>query len=190
MNLLVDAPPNELEIDGRQYAVNSDFRSCLRIILAFEDNDLTSAEKQMIMLNNLYPVIPNNVQAAFTKGGWFLNGGKASQDEDETAPRLYSFSRDADLIFAAFRQTHSIDIKTVDLHWWEFLALFMDLGADTTFCNLINLRKRVKTGKATKEEKAAAAAIGNAFEVPDIDNLTLEEREAEARFFEIIGVNK
>lgn len=190
MNLLTDAPPNEVEIDGRQYAVNSDFRSCLRIILAFEDNDLTNAEKQMIMMSNLYPVIPNNMQAAFTKGGWFLNGGKPSHDEDESAPRLYSFSRDADLIFAAFRQTHGIDIKTVDLHWWEFLALFLDLGADTTFCNLINLRKRVKTGKASKEEKAAARAMGEAFEVPEIETMTLEEREAEAEFMRLIGANK
>ncbi len=181
MNILTDVLPTEFDVSGEICQINADFRSCLRIILAFEDSELSNVEKQIIMLNNLFVTMPQDTKAAAAKCGWFLNGGKVS-DSDNDAPRLYSFSKDADMIFSAFRQTHNIDLKTVNLHWWEFLALFMDLGADTAFCNLVNLRRRVKTGKATKEEKQAAREMGEMFEVPEIDDRTLEEREANAEF--------
>jgi hypothetical protein len=181
MNILTDTLPTEIDISGEICQINADFRSCLRIILAFEDGELSNVEKQIIMLHNLFVTQPRDAKAAMERCGWFLNGGKVS-DGDNYAPRLYSFSKDADMIFSAFRQTHNIDLTMADLHWWEFLALFMDLGADTTFCNLINLRRRVKTGKATKEEKQTARELGEMFEVPEVDDRTLEEREANAEF--------
>lgn len=135
----------------------------------------------MVMLGNLYPEQVEDVETAIRQGMKFLNGGKDG-DDDEDGPRLFSFEKDADLIFAAFRQTHGIDLETTEMHWWKFLALFMDLGADTAFCNLVGLRKRVKTGKATKEEREVASEMGEIFEVPEPDNRTLAERETDDEF--------
>jgi hypothetical protein len=157
------------------------------VILAFEDDQLTGYEKQMIMLENLYPQPIEDVQAALEMGMKFLDGGKVGEDED-SGPRLFSFEKDANLIFAAFRQTHGIDLQNIEyLHWWSFLALFMDLGADTAFCNLVGLRKRVKSGKATKEERETAREMGDMFDVPEIDDRTLEEKEKEAEFLRLVG---
>lgn len=183
MNILTDALPRSVEIEGKHYKVNYDFRACLKTIRAFEDNTLTPQEKQIVFLNNMYPVIPPHTEYALLEATKFLNGGKASnEDDDNNSFRLYSFSKDANFIFAAFRQTHGIDLETTDLHWWKFLALFMDLGADTVFCNLVSLRKRLKTGKASKEERAAAREMGDLFDVPDVDERTLDEKEMEAEF--------
>jgi hypothetical protein len=49
---------------------------------------------------------------------------------------------------------------------------------------LVSLRKRVKTGKATKEERAAAREIEDIFDLPEVDNRTLEEREIDNEFIE------
>ena len=184
MNLLIDTLPESVEIHGTQYRCNADFRTCLRIILAFEDDDLTPQEKQIILLSNLYPDVPSDAAEAIRQANWFLNGGKLAEDETDAPHRLYSFAKDANFIFSAFRQTHGIDLQTAELHWWKFLALFMDLGSETTFCNLVSLRKRVKTGKATKEEKAAAREMGDVFEIEDSDNRTLEEKIAEEEFMQ------
>ena len=187
MNLLVDKLPKTIEIHGQEYQINSDFRACLSIILAFEDEELTDLEKQFVMIRNLYEDRPDDFQAAMDAGMEFLNGG-AHGVQGSDGPRVYSFSKDANLIFAAFHQTHGIDLEAVEyLHWWKFMALFMDLGQNTTFCELVSLRKRVKTGKASKEEKAAARDLGDMFEIPEIDDRTLEEKEAERRFLEAIG---
>lgn len=182
MNILVDDLPTAIEIDGKQYKINSDFRTCLTIILACEDNDLTPQEKQIILFSQLFMDTPQDVRQAMRQAIVFLNGGKASSDEESGSLRLYSFEKDANLIFAAFRQTHGVDLQRDNLHWWQFLALFMDLGQDTTFCQLVGLRKRVKTGKATKEERQAAREMGELFDVPEADMRTLDEKEMEAEF--------
>ena len=189
MNLLTDTLPETVTVTTTEYPVRSSFRDCLRIMLAFEDNTLTGQEKQIVLLQALYSVVPADIQAATEAANWFLNGGKDS-DEESNGLRLFSFTSDANLIYAAFRQTHGIDLATAELHWWQFLALFMDLGQETTFCQLVALRKRVKTGKATKEEKQIARDMGTAFDVPELDTRTLEQKEAERRFFELVKLGE
>ncbi|MDD2921476.1 MAG: Gp15 family bacteriophage protein [Anaerolineales bacterium] len=192
MNLLVQTSfPESLLVDGKDYLIRADFRSCLTIMLAFEDDSLTQQEKQSILLQVLYPAVPDDALEALQQAQWFLNGGKESKNEDkESSLRVYSFTKDAEFIFAAFRQTHGIDLSTADLHWWQFLALFMDLGADTTFCALIGLRKRVKTGRATKEERQAARELGDVFDVPEVDVRSLDEKDMEAEFMRLVQLGK
>ena len=179
MNVLTESLPRTVGIDGVEYPVNTDFRACLRVMLAFEDAQLTPHEKQAILLQNIYSEIPGNIGGAIEAANLFLNGGEVQENEHH-GPRLYSFSKDANFIFAAFRQTHGIDLQREDLHWWEFLALFMDLGQDTTFCNLVAMRKRVKTGKATKEERQAALEMGDMFDIQE--DMELEEKELRQQF--------
>ena len=186
-NILIDQLPTAVEVGGHEYRINSDFRTGIRILLAYEDDELTAYEKQMITLENLYPKIPEDTQGAIEQAMKFLNGGKAETAGEEDLPmRLYSFSKDAELIFSAFRQTHGIDLETAKLHWWSFLALFMDIGADTTFCNLVSLRKRIKTGKASKEELQSASEMGDLMDIPELDTRTPDERDQERAFMEQI----
>jgi hypothetical protein len=187
LNILTETLPTAVLIDGVEYLINTDFRTCIRIILAFEDSELTANEKQMIMINSLYPQVPSNIGAAIEQGTKFLNGGKESEPNDDEPVRVYSFSKDANFIYSAFRSTHGIDLQKTNLHWFEFLSLFMDLGSETTFCNLISLRKRVKDGTASKEEKQTARDMGDIFDIPEPDNRTLEEREKEAQFMQLVG---
>jgi len=189
MNVLVDRFPTSVEIDGKSYELNTDFRTCLKIILAFEDNDLCAAEKYAVMLNNLYKELPKNTKKAVVEAIKFLDKGNSS-DEQETPIRLFSYNQDADFIFAAFRQTHGIDLEISEMHWWKFVTLFMDIGSDTVFSNLVSLRKRIKTGRATKEERKLARELGDMFELEKIDNRTIKEKEAERIFLEKVARSK
>jgi len=186
-NILVDELPGHVIVNGKPVAINTDFKSCLKTILAFEDNELTPQEKYQVLLSNLYTERPENAREALEKGLWFLNGGSNQKANDDAQPRIYSFEKDANYIFAAFRQTHGIDLyNAASLHWWVFLALFMDLGSETTFCQLASLRKRVKTGKATKEERAIAREMDDAFDISEIDTRTLDEKEQEREFMRLV----
>ena len=78
MNILSGELPEFVEIDGREYPINTDFRACLRIIMAFEDPELTAMERYNIVLLNLYPDVPDNVERALIMGLKFLNGGEVS----------------------------------------------------------------------------------------------------------------
>ena len=189
MNILTDRLPTTLMVNGQDYKINADFRTALKIILAFEDSELAGVEKSILFYDNLYIDKPDDILAALKQGSWFLNGGK--DDDDATdGPRVFSWDRDSNLIYAAFQQTHGIDLSEADLHWWKFLALFMDLGSETAFCSLVGLRRRVKTGKATKEEKQMAREMGSLFIVPDIDDRTPDEIEAEREFMKMINAGR
>jgi hypothetical protein len=194
VNILTEYLPTKVEIDRVIYDINTDFRACLRVILAFEDPELTNGERQQIMLSNLFTKEqPTNLAGAVEEAIRFLNGGPNGQSEEseekEDALRLYSFEKDSSFIFSAFTQTHGIDLQEIPyMHWWKFLALFMDLGQNTTFCQLVGLRKRVKTGKATKEEKDAAREMGTIFDVPEVDNRTVEEKEKELEFLRALSM--
>lgn len=188
-NILVEAPPTTIEIEGQEYEINWEFETCLRIILAFEDLELTMTEKSMVLIRNLYQSIPDNIQLAIEKGIAFLDGG-IERDSTSSDVRVFSFQKDARLIFAGFRQTYHMDLRTENLHWWTFLTLFMDLGPDTTFSNLVGLRKRVKDGNATKEERRTALDLGEMFELPDLWIKTIAELEADKMFFDALGKDK
>jgi hypothetical protein len=189
MNILVDELPTRVKVGDKVYKIVTDFRTCLKIILAFEDPEIAMYEKNIIMLELMYPVIPTNIEEALKQGIKFLNGGKEVISTTEPGLRVYSFSKDANFIFAAFRQTHGIDLEKMNMHWWKFLALFMDLGSETAFCSMVNIRKRIKTGEATKEERHMAREMEEVFGLPEDDNnLTIEEREAEAIFNQSLKV--
>lgn len=186
MNLLLDELPDGVMIDGQAVPINTDFRTCLRTILVFESDQLTNFEKRLMLLENLYPYPPTNTEQAIVQGIKFLNGGETPKEGEDPQPRLYSFSKDANFIFAAFRQTHGIDLQTEALHWWKFMALFMDLGSETAFCGLVNFRKRLKTGKASAEERQEAQELGDLLDVPEPDLRTPEERRIDAEFMKLV----
>ena len=45
MNVLLNKFPTKIRIDDEIYSVKSDFRNCLKIIMAYEDDTLTLEEK-------------------------------------------------------------------------------------------------------------------------------------------------
>lgn len=189
MNILVDTLPTSVNVEGVDYPVNSDFRACLRSILAFEDPDIEQNEKIAILLTNLFMGnIPEDTKAALKAATWFMNCGEERDEDDDIGSRVFSFDHDARFIFAAFKQTHNIDLNSADLHFWKFIALFMDLGQDTTFCQLASLRKRIKSGKATKEEIKAANELGDLFDLDDYSELSIKERENIERFNKLAGI--
>ena len=191
MNILLDDLPEAIEVNGVEYAVNFDFRTGLACILDMESSELTDEEKCILLLRRIYgDVIPEDGETAIKLAVKFLDGGKEPPEEENPFAdnkRLYSFEKDSALIYAAFQQTHGIDLQKVDLHWWQFLALFQDLGADTAFCNMINLRRRVNSGEATKEERKYALKLGDAFEVVDPSEALTETDNENVTLFELLS---
>jgi hypothetical protein len=186
MNLLTDALPEAVLIGGVATPINTDFRACLRVVLACEDAELTDFEKQMILLANLYPAPPADPAAAYRMGVKFLDGGHEAEGAGQSGPRVFSWDKDQELMYAAFRQTHGIDLSTANLHWWQFLALWMDLGADTAFCQLTALRRRLSDGSASKDEQKMARARPDLFYLPKTDTRTAAEKERQSEFLRLV----
>ena len=153
MNPLIDRFPTKIKVDSETIEINSDYRNCLRIILAFEDEDLTIQEKYEIMLKRLYKIMPKNIEEAINQAITFLDCGKKVQGNN-IEQRVYSFKKDASFIFSSMSSTHNIDLNEIPyLHWWKFVYLFMDVRKDCTFSNIIYYRQKANAGKLDKSEK-------------------------------------
>lgn len=189
MNILLERLPTAVEIADKTYELNTDYRVGLNIILAFEDPELTQAEKYAVLLDQLYKEIPSDINQAIMLGVKFLDCGKDKPAEcDGNQERLYSFTKDAQYIYTAIRQSHGIDLETVDyLHWWKFCYLFQDLREDCFFIHLIDLRSRRNRGKLTKEEIEYCARISDILDLPV--EYTAEENVAREKFLSLLNNN-
>ncbi len=174
MNVLTDKFPTKININNKILKINSDFRNCIKIIEAFEDEDLLDEEKYLVLVKRLYVdnVDDEDLQEAIIKGIKFLDLGEKNEDNEENLKRLYSFSKDDNYIYTGIRQSHNIDLNSIEyLHWWNFVFLFLDIGQDCIFNQLIYYRKRKNEGKLTKEEKKVYISMRKILDLDyDIDD--------------------
>ena len=155
--------PTKARIGGQEWPIRWQFRHCLSVILAFEDEELTPAERNYILLHTLYPQIPPDEERGLELALRFLDGGEPEEQREpgEQPPlRLYSFTRDGGLIYSAFRSQYGIDLQREELHWWAFLSLFQDLSADCLFYRLLHLRQGYLEGTLSREEEELLDRMG------------------------------
>lgn len=153
MNIILDGFPEIIEVAGKNVLINSDFKNCLRIIMAFEDEELTIVEKAGILLQLLYidEIPQDNIQEAYEKGIIFLNCNDEAIGVN-TETRLYSFEKDSKYIYSAIKASHNIELTKAELHWWQFCYLFFDIDKDCFFSKIIDYRSRWHKGTLSEEE--------------------------------------
>lgn len=192
MNILIDKFPTKTEIDGKIYELNTDFRNCLQIILAYEDNELNEYEKAEVMLELLFGKdnIPENTDVALAKSILFLDCGEEKKitENSSKGSRIYSFTKDAKYIYSAIKQTHNIDLETIEyLHWWKFVYLFLDLDKECFFSQMLYLRGQKQKGKLTKEEKELYLKLMDILELDQDNSFNEEEQEQINKFNRLLN---
>lgn len=131
-----------MRVDGKKYAVNTDFRHWIRLELAINDDNMPNQDKIKLLLSLYKNKLPPRLdKAVFALGQFYSGGGKSMPrrgDSKNTA--LYSFEYDKEAIYAAFYKEYNIDLNTARLHWWQFKALFQNLPPSCTFMRILCFR--------------------------------------------------
>jgi hypothetical protein len=153
-----------LIIEGKEYPIRTDYRDILTIIEAFEDKELTRYEKFDVMIDILYIEKPPLIKETFEKAIYFLDVNidalvynkkvnYNSNQNNNNNYRLYSFIKDWQMIASAMNKYFGFSIREKDyIHWFDFIGAFNDLG-ECTFTHIIDIRKRKRENKLTKEER-------------------------------------
>ena len=151
-----------INIQGKEYKIRTDYRDILTIIEAFEDKELTNYEKFDVLIEILYIDKPPLISETYEKAVNFLDAdiealvyGKKGKNNNSSSSngRLYSFIKDWQMIASAMNKYFGFSIREKDyIHWFDFIGAFNDLG-ECSFTHIVDIRKRKKENKLTKEEK-------------------------------------
>lgn len=157
MNILIDLLPEEIEIEGIEYDINSDFRTSMLFEMMMTDNELDDKEKIEQALLLYYPKLPSNINLAMEQLLWFYRCGKdiarLNGNGKGKSGQIYDFDFDDGYIYSAFLDQYGIDLQDVDLHWWKFKSLFKSLKEDNEIVKIMGYRSMDLAKIKDKEEK-------------------------------------
>lgn len=150
--------PTELEAGGKRYAIRPDFRDCLAIMEAYQDDELSPEEKVYVALTIMYRDFENMPQKdyseAYRRMIWFLNGGVAlpSGEENPSKP-LMNWKQDAPLYFPAINKASGREVRQARyMHFWTFLGYYYEIG-EGLFATVISIRDKLNNGKKLEKHE-------------------------------------
>lgn len=174
MNLLIDLLPTTINIDEKEYGINSDFRTSILFELLMQDSSVDDGDKIIMALNLYYEDIPTKQywKEAIEKILWFYRCGKdielsKGKGKGKSDIQIYSFEHDDDYIYAAFIDQYGIDLQDIDqLHWWKFKAMFKSLKENNEIVKIMKYRSMDLSKIKDKEEKAYYKKMQNLYKIP------------------------
>ena len=154
--MLLGSLPQTLDVNGREYKIRSDFRSVLRIIAAFSDDELTTEEKVYVCLRQLYEgftqMPPADYTQAYEKAMWFLNCG--AEPKEKNGPKVVDWNHDEQLIFPAVNKVAGQEVRlTQYMHWWTFMGFFQSIDREDTYGYVLMLRQKRAKGKQLEKHE-------------------------------------
>ena len=172
MNILVDLVPTTVNIDNKEYEINSDFRTSILFELLMQDGTIEEDDKILMALQLYYPDIPGNIKEAIKQMLWFYRCGKdvsssKGNGKSKGVTQIYSFEYDDDYIYAAFLDQYNIDLQDIEyLHWWKFKAMFKSLKDDNMIVKIMGYRSMDLSNVKDKEQKAYYKRMQKLYEIP------------------------
>lgn len=130
--------PDRVEVGGKMYRLDLDFRNVLEMLEIIGRDDLIQGARERRALQCVMkhpPRHPGPVLAAVRALLFPASAGAKG-------PHITDFEQDADLIRAAFRQEYGINLYRDHLHWVEFSALLAGLPEGSRYVEVLGIRAR------------------------------------------------
>jgi hypothetical protein len=144
--------PQEVDCNGSNVAIRSDWRPNLDICVLMQDSTLTEREKAYGALKIFYPNgCGSDLKEACDQLFSFLSGDLENEELYESSkpnsrPVVY-WEQDFPLIIAPVNRIAGCDIRGLPyLHWWTFLSYFQEIG-ECVFSQVIAIREKRNRGK-------------------------------------------
>lgn len=185
-NLLVNPLPENIEIDGVEYRLNTSTDRAIDCIERLSDKSLSDQVKENYIIRKL---LGNKQFEGDTKTRIlakliaYLSSAPTPEYEPSGLPRskepLIYWATDSPSIAASFRQAYGISLTELKaMHFWEFMALLYSLPSDTRMGYLMQTRTSVIDAKESLEEKKVHEAQKKSAKPKD--KRSKEEKEADA----------
>lgn len=195
--------PEYIEIKGKRYKINTDFRVAIECNEIANDSKISDYERAMGILIKLFgtEIIDdgrddfNVYSKALDLAQKYLSCGKEIKTSNDDVPDM-DYVEDMDYIEASFMSDYNIDLSNIQMHWWKFYNLLnglsnSELGNCCVLNRIRNLRnydlseiKDVKERQKIKKAQEQVALKKNKKE----NNLTEKQKKSLEELNEILGI--
>lgn len=156
---------DSINIDGKIYSIDCNFNVVLANLELSQATDISEVVKVKVALKNYLNLsdeelkqwdYAKQIQIYVQISQQLFNSAsnmETSQPNTEEDKSAYSFSEDADFIFASFMKDYGINLieKRNKMHWNEFKALFASLSKDTKIVEVMQIRSWKPSKEDSKE---------------------------------------
>lgn len=147
--------PKTVTVGGETLAIRTDFRVILTIMEAISDPDLSDQERALCLIELFYmePSRIRNAKEAVEACYSFIDMGESN---GKKSPRVMDWKQDFKYIIAPVNRVlgqeargieYDYDTNTGGLHWWTFMAAYMEIGGDCMFSQIVSIRDKQARGK-------------------------------------------
>lgn len=176
MSILTDVLPERIEINGKAYPIETDFRVWIKfsqLVYSGKADAVAFAEMITLVLKEL----PPDINATITALLEFYSCQNTQNNDTRKSKqnRMFDFDSDATYIYAAFLQQYGIDLTRVNLHWWTFKSLFDSISDETHFGKIMQYRCMDISQIKDKEMRKFYQKMKRVYALPD--NRSDEEKE-------------
>ena len=190
--------PEYVEVEGKLYKINTDFRVAIECNRIAEDNTIGDFERALGIIYTLFGEEGINAQGHYGKllelAKKYLSCGKEIEDTNDK-PDM-DFIEDMDYIEASFMSDYHMDITDQKIHWWKFCNLMNGLSnSELGNCCVLNRIRNLRTFdlstiKDNKERQKIAKAKKQVELKRDKkeNHLTKEQEESIERLNKILGI--
>lgn len=136
--------PEYVEVNGKKYKINTDFRYAIRCNQIAEDENIDDVKRGLAIICTLFGKDSINHREDYEKllelAKKYLLCGK-ELEENNKEPDM-DFVKDMDYIEASFMSDFHIDLENTKMHWWKFMNLMNGLSNSEfgNCCVLNNIR--------------------------------------------------
>lgn len=158
-NILTAKLPTSINVFGKKIEVYTDFKKWIEFELEYE-KDIKSSQIIMSLLELVKDkemINSNNLEEVVNQLLLFYNCGEKVDDENKSQNKsskiMYSFDKDQYMIYSDFIRFYDIDLTEVNMHWWKFKKLFIELPLSSSVKEAMKFRTIKITSKMTVEQK-------------------------------------
>lgn len=141
---------DEFEYKGTVIRLNLAFDNVLRVFELLEDDTFYDWEKVdialEILVENYEDIADLPINEKFEMYAYIFKEFldiDFTKAENGIVKKVFDFKKDAGLIYASFLSAYGMDLfeQQGKLHWQKFIQLLTNLGKDTVFKEVVNIRQ-------------------------------------------------
>lgn len=179
--------PEYMEIDGKDYKINTDYRVALACFRAINDDEINDTERSLaivtLLLGEDFPF--ELMSLAVPKCINYLRCGREENTSEEDIDMDYE--QDKGRIMASFRSCYQMDINKENICWWEFNDLIEGLKEDDVLNRVRNIRRANPDEISNEKDRQDLINAQKRLAIKIKEKKTPEQEEIDKFWDKIIG---